>query len=259
MIKRSESKSNYSPRKRSNRMNKKRRLMMEGLEKRELLAGDIPEYTGPRNIGTVQAFAFRESETIAESRQNDFFQQADFVPLGTGPGQHDTIDVTGSMSFTATQSFPPEYITDVDTFKVTLRAGDILDIATLGSAGTFNVLDSQGQLWFGVDDNQSFGYPGDSPLQNSGLAVYAQVVPRDGDYYITLAPTDGTGALHAWTSRLTDRSLSPIRLARSRRSSSTSMADSIRAVFSLTVPAFHNPALSAFRRCENRCRCWGSR
>jgi hypothetical protein len=167
---------------------------MEGLEKRELLAGNIPEFTGPRNIGTVQAFAFRESETIAEAGENDFFQQADFVPLGTGPGQQDTIDVTGSMSYTATQSFPPEFITDVDTFKVTLRAGDILDIATLGSAGEFNVLDSQGQLWFGVVDNQSFGYPADSPLQNTGSAVYAQVVPRDGDYYITLAPSDGTGA-----------------------------------------------------------------
>lgn len=193
MIKRSESKSNYSPRKRSTRVTKKRRLIMEGLEKRELLAANIPEYTGPRNIGTVQANIVFESETFQESGKNDFFQQADFINLGTGPGQLDTIDVTGSMSFTATQSVPPEFITDVDTFRVDLRAGDILDIATMGSAGTFSVLDSEGQLWFGVDDNQSFGYPGDSPLQNAGLAVFAQVVPRDGSYYITLAPTDGTG------------------------------------------------------------------
>ena len=96
MIKRSESKSNCSSRGRSDRANKKRRLIIEGLEKRELLAGGgttpIPQFTAPRNIGTVQAFTFIESETLAESGLNDSFIDADVVPLGTGPGQQDTID-----------------------------------------------------------------------------------------------------------------------------------------------------------------------
>jgi len=202
MIKRSESKSKCSRRKhRSAESRRKRRLQMEGLERRELLAGDliIPTptnlqvFSGPRNIGAVQSFQFFESETAQESGQNDFFNQADVVPLGTGPGQQDTIDVRGSMSFTSGQQIPQGFSIDVDTFAVDLKAGDILDIATQGSAGPFSVFFDNGQLWFGVDDNQAIFYPDDSPLQNAGTAVFAQVIPEDGRYFISVAPNTTEG------------------------------------------------------------------
>ena len=96
MIKRTESKSKCSRRERSERVKKKRRMMVEGLEKRQLLAAevflpdvDIPIFEAPRNIGTVQSFQAFESELLGESGVNDSIFGADFIPLGTGPGQQD--------------------------------------------------------------------------------------------------------------------------------------------------------------------------
>ncbi|MGI9470071.1 MAG: Ig-like domain-containing protein [Rubripirellula sp.] len=195
MIKRNKSITKRSDRKRSLRQ-RRRRLALQGLESRELLAGefgDIGIYTGPRNVGTVQANQVFESENISQAGQNDFYNTADFINLGTGPGQLDTIDLIGSMRFTATSTNPPEFITDLDTFAFDLRAGDILDVATYGAAGAYTILDANGQFWYGVDGPQSFGYPADSPLQNQGLASFAQVVPEDGRYYLSLAPTTTEG------------------------------------------------------------------
>ncbi|MFK8114500.1 MAG: Ig-like domain-containing protein [Rubripirellula sp.] len=201
MIKRSESKSKKSPRKRSDRKSR-RRLMMEGLEQRQLLAGDIllpnvpsgfAQFSGPRNVGTVQAASFIESETTTESGLNDFFGDADLVPLGTGPGQQNTIDVTGSMLFTAFPNDPTRFDVDIDTFALDLRAGDILDIATLGTAGTVDLSYSNGTQWFSTDTPQAGFYPADSPLQTLGNVTIAHVVPEDGRYYLSVSPIDTTG------------------------------------------------------------------
>lgn len=173
--------------------------MMEGLEKRELLAAEvflpdvsIPIFSGPRNVGTVQANTVFESETIAESGQNDSIQRADFINLGTGPGQLNTIDLSGSMPFTVFPNDPTRTSVDLDTFAFDLRGGDILDIATLGSAGTIDVFYSNGARWFGTDTVQSGFYPPDSPLQTLGNSVIAQVVPEDGRYFLTVSPIDTT-------------------------------------------------------------------
>lgn len=134
MIKRSESKSNYSPRKRSTGVKKKRRLIMEGLEKRELLAvllepptqpppTNLPEYDTNRNIGTVQAFNVFESETFVEAGENDLISNADFINLGTGPGQQDTIDIIGSLPVRAFIDNGSGFTSDIDTFAFDLRAG----------------------------------------------------------------------------------------------------------------------------------------
>ena len=93
MIKRSESSPSESRRQRTKR-EKRRRLKMEGLEQRQLLAGDVPTlppgfdfptFTEPRNIGTVQAFAFNESESAAATLGNDTPQTADFVHWERAP------------------------------------------------------------------------------------------------------------------------------------------------------------------------------
>lgn len=199
MIKRSESKPKDSNRKRSNRSSK-RRLKMEGLEQRQLLAGDIllpnvsniPTFTGPRNVGTVQAATFIESESFGETDINDNYLTADFVPLGTGPGQQDTIDVTGSMSFTAFPNDPFRFDVDLDTFAFDLRGGDILDISAFGAAGTIDVSYANGTNWFATDTPQGILYPADSPLQTTGNIQIAMVVPEDGRYYLTVSPIDTT-------------------------------------------------------------------
>lgn len=203
MIERSKTKSKFSTRKRLARVNKQRRLTMEDLEARQLLAADVflpdvsfPDSNGPRNVGTVQAVQQFESEKLAESGKNDTFSTADFIPLGNGPGQFNTIDLRGSMSF---QTQPNSFLifdVDIDVFAFDLKAGDILDISTLGTAGTIDMFYGNGRSWFSTDQNglsvtnQALAYPGESPLQTLGNAVAAQVVPEDGRYYLAVSPID---------------------------------------------------------------------
>jgi hypothetical protein len=173
--------------------------MMEGLEDRRLLAvnafgpsggNDDTGYrltTLARNIGTVTAFQLNESEP------NNSFGSAQLINLGTGPGQARTIDVSGSLRFanpiTRTQA-------DIDYFAVDLQAGDILDIATIGSVGAVDVFYAPNRPWFGAELDASFtgtSYPYDSPLQTLGDITAAQTVPVSGRYYIqlTVGPTEG--------------------------------------------------------------------
>ncbi len=65
--------------------------MMEGLEQRQLLAGDslvpvvdVPNFTtGPRNVGEVQAFAFHEAELTDQAGLNDSIVSARLCSLRT--------------------------------------------------------------------------------------------------------------------------------------------------------------------------------
>ncbi|MGB7344589.1 MAG: adhesin, partial [Pirellulaceae bacterium] len=212
MIKRTESNTPSNKRRDKKRSFKqRRRMMMESLEQRQLLAASVvelpsvtlPVYEQSRDIGTVQAFAYLESETNSTTGLNDSPRTANFVPLGTGAGQQDTIDITGALPFTTIRppiSLPDgtiiqqQFSADLDYFSFDLRAGDILDIATLGAAGSITVLNPNGTTWFGVDDNQSIGasvfYPVNSPLQTVGNAVIAQVVAEDGRYTLAVAPNN---------------------------------------------------------------------
>ena len=174
---------------------------MEGLERRQLLAAevflpavDMPELTGPRNVGAAQSFTFNESEQPGELGENDNLFGADFIPLGTGPGQQDTIDITGTLPITAFPNDPLSFRADLDTYAFTLKRGDILDIAVQGAAGTIDVDYEDGTLWFATDIDQGGpgAYPPDSPLQTIGNAIAARVVPEDGTYYLTVSPIDTT-------------------------------------------------------------------
>lgn len=203
MIKRSESKQKKSRRHRSERGAQKRRLRMEGLEKRQLLAvltepptqpaTDIEEYEFARNIGAVQAFTRYESEGLTELGKNDTRLKADFLPLGTGPGQQDTIDVSGVLPFELSPSGSSGFSGDLDTFSFDLRGGDILDIATLGGAGGFTVRTPSGGFLFGSDF--SFG-PNNGltpfPVQDLGNATGTVIIPEDGRYSVTVSPLIGS-------------------------------------------------------------------
>lgn len=193
--------------------------MMEGLEQRQLLNAapivptgpvDPPStYNGARNIGSVNAFQFNESEATNEIGENDSIFTADFVPLGTGSGQQNTIDISGSLPIEPfinipTPNPPFEFQVDTDVYAFDLRAGDILDIAGLGAVGTIDISYANGTIWFGAnanaDDNLptvpgiAFFYPQDSPLQTIGTVNVSQVVPEDGRYYLTVSPGDQTAA-----------------------------------------------------------------
>ncbi|TWU33713.1 Ig-like domain-containing protein [Novipirellula artificiosorum] len=203
MIKRSEpTHFPKSIRNRKPRRKQKRRLMLEGLEQRQLLAGDlpllspnqIPTYDGPRNIGSVQSFPFAETETSNTFGANDSYSTANYVPLGNQSGQHDTIDLTGTLTFGQVTT-GGAFRSDVDVFAFDLKAGDILDIATQGAAQSYTLFYGNGQAWYGVDDLQTL-YPLDSPLQTEGNAAFAQVIPEDGRYYMEVIASN---ALQSYT------------------------------------------------------------
>ncbi len=195
MIKRSESKSKCSPRKHRSAEARKRRLQMEGLERRELLAVltepptqpalPLPEYPINRNIGAVQALQRVESERINEAGKNDLISNADILPLGTGPGQQATIDVSGRLPVGLSITNGSGFTADVDTFGFDLRAGDILDIATLGAAGGITVRDSLGSLHI-ISDELIGGVL--EPRQSLGNANATVVIPSDGRYFVTISP-----------------------------------------------------------------------
>lgn len=210
MIKRTDSESKARRKSQSERRkaDRRRRLTMEGLEDRQMLNAapgtptlptiDPNIFTPrvPRNIGTVPAFQFTESEGLTERLGNDSLETAEFLPLGTGVGQEDTIDVNGSLPLTIDAI--GRFESDIDIYEVNLRAGDIFDISVHGAGANFTVLYENGQIWFGTDINASFFdpnipqaavYGAGSPLQTIGNAVGAQVVPEDGTYYVYLAPS----------------------------------------------------------------------
>jgi large repetitive protein len=193
MIRRPESKvesvrreNQYREAKRPN--DRKRRLTLEGLEKRNLMAG-LATNTGPNNVGTIIATIVQELEGLGEVGENDSRFTAQPLALGTGAGQLQAIDVRGTLSIRDNQPGSPEFTTDVDTYRVELRQGDVLDIAVDGSAGTLDVFYGNGGYWFGADTTQAVAYPSISPLQITGNVVAAQVVPATGTYYIQTSPT----------------------------------------------------------------------
>lgn len=186
-------------RKRVRRNEKRRRLKMESLECRRLLAvggGAIPatldseffNFATPRNIGAVQAFQAFEQEASSAFGVNDTVGSAQFVPLGTRPEDESTIDILGSMGVTFGSQNNVQ--TDIDMYAFDLRAGDILDLAVQGAGANLTVFDPRGRIWFATGTNTALGsYPDGSPLMTTGNAVAAQVVPEDGRYYAALAPT----------------------------------------------------------------------
>jgi len=189
----------------------KRRLTLEGLEARQLLAGGLGTggsdvglrtFTQARNVGSVPAFQAREAETLGSVGTNDTKLTAEFLPLGTGAGDESTIDLTGSLSLVDVNQRIPE---DVDWFSFDLDAGDILDISVVGGVGEFDVFFEsalpyqRGDFWFAGNVNFAGGgpvttpYPFNSPLQTVGTSLGAQVVPESGRYFLRMAPNGFSG------------------------------------------------------------------
>ncbi len=199
MIKRNQLKKTRSDKntKRSKALSKRRRLNMEGLEERRLLAvlTDLPnapapeltEYTIHRNVGAVQSFTFNESESFIEMGLNDAIETADFVPVGTGFGQQDTVDIFGSLPVIQEQT-SSGFSGDLDTFAMTLRGGDILDVAVLGAAEQFIIRDLDGKVIFGSSSTSFSDNYDHEPRQTLGNATGTLVIPNDGTYSLTVAP-----------------------------------------------------------------------
>ena len=217
MKKRNETNSNSSARKatqgkpakrRTSERGKSRRLSLEGLESRQLMAvltgvptqsapADLPVFTTPRNVGTVPAFTVSEVESSDLTQLNNTRNTAQFLPLGTGTNQEDTIDLSGSLPINLSDGNTSGFSSDIDIYAFDLRAGDILDIATSGAAGEFVIqgpFDTNGlPITTGPNIAVSFraqanvGQFFTSPRQTAGNVTGVSVIPQDGRYFLTIA------------------------------------------------------------------------
>lgn len=219
MTKRNDSQINASRRASSKKADraKKRRLTLEGLETRQLMAvltsipnapapTNLPVFDAPRNVGTVPAAPFAETEGFTQTGGNDFRSNADFIPLGNGPGKQATIDVTGNLPIAANVGNPSGFSSDIDTFSFDLRGGDILDVATLGAAGQFAIRDANNRLLI----NANFPVGGlKSPIQTLGNVNGVLTIPQDGRYFLTVssAGLDGNYTIGLRTYRPVTESL----------------------------------------------------
>ena len=157
-------------------------------------ANQPPLDLGPLNIGTVPAAQVMESgEPLGTQGVNDTFATAQFLDLGTRQSNDPIMDVQGTMSFVDQFPASPATLADRDFYEVSLRQGDILDIATIGAVSAVDVFYDDGSRWFTVDsaltlsNNQNIFLPAESPLQIEGDITIARVVPETGSYFIRLA------------------------------------------------------------------------
>ncbi|TWT53763.1 Dockerin type I repeat protein [Rubripirellula amarantea] len=211
MTKRTESNAQRSLRKPTERSHK-RRLMMEDLESRQLMAvltdvpdqpasSNLPVYSTPRNVGSVIAFNYVEVENQATLGSNDFRSTAEFIPFGTGSGKQDTVDISGRSPVTNVSTNNSGFQTDFDTYSFDLVAGDIIDIATSGAAGEFAIQGPYGPTGLPLPGQPalttSFASSNlvgglSSPLQTTGNASGTFVTPQDGRYFLTVAAATQT-------------------------------------------------------------------
>ncbi|MEM6687970.1 MAG: hypothetical protein AAF664_00995, partial [Planctomycetota bacterium] len=194
----------------------KRRMMVEGLEDRRLMAvltdiptqpapTTLPVFDIPRNIGAVVGFPVTETETIDNPTTNNTRTQAQFVPLGTAPGQQDTIDITGNLPIRLAAS-PSINQTDIDFYSFDLRAGDILDAAAYGAAtevilqGPY-IVDGNGNIVGSPPNNPATAVSfasvqpsigSETPLQTGANAQGVVTVPDDGRYFVAVVGGQGT-------------------------------------------------------------------
>lgn len=174
----------------------KRRLLFESLENRRLLTV----------FGTLNLPVVNESESAIN--RNDFQpQQLTFSPIAptTLPGNRTGsfgIDLQGVSGSNGAVSV------DIDQFRVSLRQGEVFDLALTGTRGGSSPVSqitvrhaSSNLTWFAVTGNASVYpattvspvrlsvYPPGSPLQSIGsqfgqVFAGAQIVPETGDYIV---------------------------------------------------------------------------
>jgi hypothetical protein len=223
MKKRNESNSKSANRKRStnrgagrraDERSKKRRLSMEGLESRQLLAvlteipiqpapTNLPVFDAPRDIGTVVAANILEAEGTDGVGVNNNRSTAQILPFGTGPGQEDTIDLTGTLPIAISGTSTSGFSADIDVYGFDLQGGDIIDIATQGAAGEFALqgpfgptglpLPGQPALTVSFASNAPVGGQA-APLQSAATsnATGVFVAPESGRYFLTIAAATQT-------------------------------------------------------------------
>lgn len=184
----------------------KRTYQLEQLDKRELLAADIaapfmadlennPALYAAADVSTMVA----EGESnrplvVVETEPNNLTREAQFINVGTGPGQSSQATVNGQLTVSA-NPLQPNVINDEDYFALDLRAGDVLQIINTSQTNnpSLILLNSRLQEVMGSLSNASLlVYPEGSPLNRNLLgSELALVIPESGRYFLRVGDAAG--------------------------------------------------------------------
>jgi hypothetical protein len=168
-------------RKSKGKLRNSRRIHLERLEDRNLLAGDLGfdpallaegEGTGPMTI------LHRESQLF-----NDGIAVAENVPLGIDPGESTRVDVNGFLNNLA----------DIDVYRTELQGGDILQLNLFGAGQTVTILSATGVelMTSTIDINAAPTVDtGEINAIAGGNASLARVISQTGTYFVQV--TTGT-------------------------------------------------------------------
>lgn len=122
--------------------------------------------------------AVREIEPAGVTGVNDTLATAERVP-GFGSNARTAVRLVGSLS------------SDVDVYRVELRAGDVFAAQATGSATQLTIFDPAGTQMQGSAQDFSSLYPEDSPLPRGGNAIADHVAAVGGTHYLSVSAGDG--------------------------------------------------------------------
>ncbi|MEX0818679.1 MAG: Ig-like domain-containing protein [Pirellulaceae bacterium] len=161
-------------------MRDSRRIGLERLEDRNLLAGDIDFFQPLAAEG-------ESSSTLLlhrEQEPNDGISVADLVPLGVDMGESSRVEVNGFLTTLA----------DIDVFRADLRGGDILQLNLFGAGQTITVFDERGvELITSSSDANAQAQSidtGEVSLPQGGNASLGRVLSRDGTFFVQVGGAD---------------------------------------------------------------------
>jgi hypothetical protein len=133
-----------------------------------------------RSAVDASAPVVREAEPAGVSGQNDTLAQAEPVRgFGTGYGRTPVARLVGSLS------------SDVDVYRVDLRAGDVFAAQATGAATQVTIFDPAGVQMQGSAQDFSLLYPEASPLPRGGNAIADHVAGVGGAHYLAVAAGAG--------------------------------------------------------------------
>jgi hypothetical protein len=116
-----------------------------------------------------------------EVEPNNTLPQATPLPLGFDPSESESISAQGTLAFS----------TDIDYYRVSLQAGDVIGASVFGTATRLTLRDASDTELIRSSQDFSTFYPAASPLPRGGAANLARVINTAGDYYIGVSGAVG--------------------------------------------------------------------
>lgn len=213
-----------------------RRGLVETLERRELLAGDLVPYSDglyyPEKVlqtailanvtpaefmqrheatssggsyasgGSGEDATSGAATTVSELEPNDSFTRAQLLPLGAADGKIPIVNIVGQITSPSTPGFGQSF--DEDWYAADLKAGDIVDVRLVGNPGInalpyeVTLLNSSRTEIAGRNSPESGAvYPPTSPLASGGSVSFSHIIPADGRYYLRVLDGDSTYNMQA--------------------------------------------------------------